>query len=132
MNKFGHVQLNDDVMNGLTCAYLQLCYDLKTKKNDNYFDLRDFYPLIKGIVKEFCQILEKISNFDINTIHLPPLYASHFVIYSLAIKLLHAPATDDEIDFAIQLIHYYCKTAPLVYDPSIELFSLHAHLHLPT
>ncbi|CAF0801996.1 unnamed protein product, partial [Didymodactylos carnosus] len=26
MNKFGHVQLNDDVMNGLTCAYLQLCY----------------------------------------------------------------------------------------------------------
>ncbi|CAF4418103.1 unnamed protein product, partial [Rotaria sp. Silwood2] len=64
--------------------------------------------------------------------HLPPLYASHFVIYSMAIKLLHAPTTGGEIDFANQLIHYYCKTAPLVYDPSIELFSLHAHLHLPT
>ncbi|CAF1598178.1 unnamed protein product, partial [Didymodactylos carnosus] len=64
--------------------------------------------------------------------HLPLLYASHFVIYSVVIKLLHARATDDEIDFVNQLIHYYCKTAPLVYDPSTELFSLHAHLHLPT
>ena len=64
--------------------------------------------------------------------YLPPLYSSHFVIYSMAIKLLHAPATAEEINFANQLIHCYCKTAPLVYDPSIELFSLHAHLHLPT
>ncbi|CAF0759304.1 unnamed protein product, partial [Didymodactylos carnosus] len=50
--------------------------------------------------------------------HLPLLYASHFVIYSIAIKLLHAPATDDEIDLANQLIHYYCKTAPLLSVPN--------------
>ncbi|CAF3793886.1 unnamed protein product [Rotaria magnacalcarata] len=27
-------------------------------------------------------------------------------------------------------MNYYCKTAPLVHGPSIELYSLHAHIHL--
>lgn len=62
---------------------------------------------------------------------LPKLQASHFVIYSMAIKLLHSPLTLDEIDIADRLIRFYCKTASSVYDQSIEIFSLHAHLHLP-
>jgi hypothetical protein len=32
---------------------------------------------------------------------------------------------------AEKLIHYYCRTAPMIHGSSIELFSLHAHLHLP-
>ncbi|CAF4020967.1 unnamed protein product [Rotaria magnacalcarata] len=62
--------------------------------------------------------------------HLPNLLFSHFVIYSLAIKLLYSPETKEEVLFAERLIEYYCQTAPLVHDPSIEIFSLHAHLHL--
>ena len=62
--------------------------------------------------------------------HVPVLLASHFLIYSMAIKILHAPECDEEIDLAEQLINYYCQTAPSVHGPSIELFSLHAHLHL--
>ncbi|CAF3575551.1 unnamed protein product [Rotaria socialis] len=62
--------------------------------------------------------------------HLPNILFSHFVIYSLAIKLLYSPETKQEVLFAERLIEYYCQTAPLVHDPSIEIFSLHAHLHL--
>ena len=62
--------------------------------------------------------------------HLPALFASHFLIYAMAIKILHAPQSEEEIDLAEEMIKYYCKTAPLVHGPSIELFSLHAHLHL--
>ena len=62
--------------------------------------------------------------------HLPILLASHFLLYSIAMKILHAPESDDEVDLAEQIMNYYCRTASLVYDPSIELFSLHAHLHL--
>ncbi len=62
--------------------------------------------------------------------HLPILFASHFLIYSMAIKLLHAPDSVEEINFAEHLMNYYCQTAPLIYGPSIELFSLHAHIHL--
>jgi hypothetical protein len=62
--------------------------------------------------------------------YLPILLASHFLLYSIAVKILHAPASDDEVNLAEQIMNYYCQTAPLVHDPSIELFSLHAHLHL--
>lgn len=62
--------------------------------------------------------------------HLPILLFSHFVVYSLAIKLLHAPKTKEEIVFAEYLLDFYCRTASSVYDSSIEIFSLHAHLHL--
>lgn len=62
--------------------------------------------------------------------YLPILQYSHFVIYSVAIKLLYSPETKEEIMFGERLIDYYCRTASNVYDPSIEIFSLHAHLHL--
>lgn len=62
---------------------------------------------------------------------LPPLVASHFALYSLFIKLLHCPKSIDEIKLADKIIHYYCKTAAQIYGETIELFSLHAHLHLP-
>jgi hypothetical protein len=62
--------------------------------------------------------------------HLPIMLFSHFVIYSLAIKILHAPQSKEEVSFAERLLHYYCSTVSNVYDSSIEIFSLHAHLHL--
>lgn len=62
--------------------------------------------------------------------YLPKLLASHFLVYSMAIKLLHAPESVEEINLAEQLMSYYCQTAPLIHGPSIELFSLHAHIHL--
>ena len=64
--------------------------------------------------------------------HLPVLWSSHFLIYSMAIKILHAPESAEEINLAEQMITFYCQTAPLVHGQSIELFSLHAHIHLPT
>ncbi|CAF4740035.1 unnamed protein product, partial [Rotaria sp. Silwood2] len=64
------------------------------------------------------------------TLHLPRLLASHFLLYSMAVKILHAPESIDEINLGEQIMNYYCKTAPLVHDPSVELFSLHAHIHL--
>lgn len=63
--------------------------------------------------------------------HLPPNVASHFSLYSLFVKLLHCPESHDEIALADSIIHLYCKTAPEVYDATIEIYSLHAHLHLP-
>lgn len=63
--------------------------------------------------------------------HLPPNVASHFSFYSLFVKLLHCPESHDEIVLADKIIHLYCKTAPAVYDETIEIYSLHAHLHLP-
>ncbi|CAF4441990.1 unnamed protein product [Rotaria sp. Silwood2] len=62
---------------------------------------------------------------------LPTLNASHWTIYCLFVKLLHAPQSPEDIDFAEKLINYYCRTIADVYDESLELFSLHAHLHLP-
>ncbi|CAF3003505.1 unnamed protein product [Rotaria sp. Silwood2] len=62
--------------------------------------------------------------------HLPRLNSSHFAVYCLAIKLLHCPKSHHEINLAESLIDYYCRAAPEVYDHSIELLSLHAHLHL--
>ncbi|CAF1433030.1 unnamed protein product [Rotaria sordida] len=62
--------------------------------------------------------------------HLPILLFSHFVLYSLAIKLLYSPQTKEEILFAERLLDFYCRTASNVHDSSIEIFSLHAHLHL--
>ncbi|CAF4390648.1 unnamed protein product, partial [Rotaria magnacalcarata] len=56
--------------------------------------------------------------------------SSHFLLYSTAVKILHAPESVDEINLAEQVMNYYCKTAPLVHGPSIELYSLHAHIHL--
>ena len=63
--------------------------------------------------------------------HLPTLIASHFLLYCMTIIMLHAPQSSDEIDLSEEIINFYCKTAPLVYDESIEIFSLHAHIHLP-
>jgi hypothetical protein len=63
--------------------------------------------------------------------HLPPLIISHFALYSMFIKLMHCPKSNDEIQLADRIIHYYCRLAPEIYDKTIELFSLHAHLHLP-
>ena len=62
--------------------------------------------------------------------YLPTLEYSHFVVYSLGIKLLYSPQAIEEISFAERLVDYYCQTASLVHDESIEIFSLHAHLHL--
>ncbi|CAM4842902.1 unnamed protein product [Rotaria magnacalcarata] len=59
-----------------------------------------------------------------------PLYLAHFSIYSVAIILLHSPKNTDEIELADKLLHYYCLNASRVYDESIELYSLHSHLHL--
>jgi hypothetical protein len=64
------------------------------------------------------------------TLYVPKLFASHFAIYAMAIKILHSPLSSQEIDFAHSLISYYCETAAFVHGPSIEIFSLHAHLHL--
>jgi hypothetical protein len=63
--------------------------------------------------------------------HLPRLYLSHFAAYCLAIRLLHAPKSEREIVFAERLLHIYCKSAPEVFNSSIELLTLHSHLHLP-
>ncbi|CAF4292103.1 unnamed protein product [Rotaria sp. Silwood2] len=62
--------------------------------------------------------------------YLPTLWFSHFIIYSLAIKLLYSPETKQEILLAERLLDFYCRTSSNVYDSSIEIFSLHAHLHL--
>ncbi|CAF5226881.1 unnamed protein product, partial [Rotaria magnacalcarata] len=64
--------------------------------------------------------------------HLPVLYSSHFSIYCILVKLFHCPKTLDEIDLAKKLIHFHCQTSSKVYDPKIELYSLHAHIHLPS
>ncbi|CAF4481351.1 unnamed protein product, partial [Rotaria magnacalcarata] len=64
------------------------------------------------------------------TLHLPQLLASHFLLYSMAVKMLHAPESIEEINLAEDLMNYYCKTAGLIYDRSIEIYSLHAHIHL--
>ena len=61
---------------------------------------------------------------------LPLSYAFHFAVYALAIKLLHAPENQPEIDLAEQLLNFYCRSSSLIYDSIIELYSLHAHLHL--
>ena len=64
------------------------------------------------------------------TLHLPIIYSSHFAVYCLAIRFLHCPRSHDELDLAQSLIDYYCRAAPGVFDDSIELLSLHTHLHL--
>ncbi|CAF2099218.1 unnamed protein product [Rotaria magnacalcarata] len=63
---------------------------------------------------------------------LPILNASHWVVYCLLIKLLHTPQSGEDVNFAEKLIHLYCRTIVDVYDESLELYSLHAHLHLPS
>ena len=63
--------------------------------------------------------------------YLPMLYISHFSIYCMFVKILHCPKSREEIQLSEKLIHYYCRTSSKVYDPQIELYSLHAHLHLP-
>lgn len=63
--------------------------------------------------------------------YLPIQYSSHFAIYCIFVKLLHCPKKLEDIQLADQLIHYYCQTSSKVYDPKIELYSLHAHIHLP-
>ncbi|CAF0807414.1 unnamed protein product [Didymodactylos carnosus] len=48
------IYLTDETMLNLANAYSDLFMSLKReKRNENYFGLRDYYSLIKGIVKEF-------------------------------------------------------------------------------
>lgn len=63
--------------------------------------------------------------------YLSILYSSHFAIYCMFVTILYCPKTKNEIELANKLIHYYCQTSSKVYDAKIELYSLHAHLHLP-
>ncbi|CAF4352730.1 unnamed protein product, partial [Didymodactylos carnosus] len=56
------MQLPDDIMNNLAKAYLALSYELKLQKSENYFGLRDFYSLIKCIIKEFDHSARQESN----------------------------------------------------------------------
>lgn len=63
--------------------------------------------------------------------HLPKKISSYFSIYSIFVKIVHCPIDFEEIQLADQLISYYCGTSSEVYDSKIELYSLHAHLHLP-
>ena len=61
---------------------------------------------------------------------LPARFLFHFAVYSIAIKLLHAPENENEIGLAEQLLRFYCQSSSLIYGPTIELYSLHCHLHL--
>ncbi|CAF0954091.1 unnamed protein product [Adineta steineri] len=61
---------------------------------------------------------------------LPAPKLFHFAVYALAIKLLHKPENDSEIDLAEKLLNFYCQSSSLIYDATIELYSLHAHRHL--
>ncbi|CAF3816566.1 unnamed protein product [Rotaria sp. Silwood1] len=63
--------------------------------------------------------------------YLPTLHISHFAIYCLFVTIVHCPKTREEIELSKKLIHYYCETSSKVYGLQIELYSLHAHLHLP-
>lgn len=63
--------------------------------------------------------------------HLPKSISSHFSIYAAFVKIVHCPSDLAEVQLANQLINHYCKTSAAIYDPKIELYSLHAHLHLP-
>jgi hypothetical protein len=61
--------------------------------------------------------------------------AKHFRIFVLCIGLpivvRHLPSIVASHFALSKIIHYYCQTAPQIYGATIELFSLHAHLHLP-
>ncbi|CAF3357693.1 unnamed protein product [Rotaria socialis] len=70
------------------------------------------------------------AGVPIMTNRLPTLLFSHFIIYSLAIKLLHTPQSEQDILLGERLLHYYCRTIANIYDSSMEIFSLHAHIHL--
>ncbi|CAF4860598.1 unnamed protein product [Rotaria sp. Silwood1] len=50
--------------------------------------------------------------------------------YPVSVLLLHAPENEAEIDLAEKLLRFYCESSSLIYDPSVELYSLHCHLHL--
>ncbi|CAF0841320.1 unnamed protein product [Didymodactylos carnosus] len=63
--KNGHdICLRDDVVSGLATAYYDLYnYLMNTQqKYENYFGLRDYYSLIKGIVNELTQAQIDMSN----------------------------------------------------------------------
>ncbi|CAF1067010.1 unnamed protein product [Rotaria sordida] len=48
------IYLTDEMMLNLANAYFDLLISLKLeKRNENYFGLRDYYSLIKGIIKDF-------------------------------------------------------------------------------
>jgi hypothetical protein len=55
------------------------------------------------------------------------IIASCFLIYLMAIRILHAPNSVEEINVAEQLINYYCQSVPLKHGRSIKLFSFHAY-----
>src|SRR6202044_970089 len=49
------ISLDDSIIEGLAIAYTQILTDMKQPKNQNYFGLRDYYSLIKGIVRDMLQ-----------------------------------------------------------------------------
>jgi hypothetical protein len=101
INKNEYIQLNDDIMNGLAHSYLELRYELKQqKKYENYFGLRDFYSLIKGIVKEFDRISKKLKqNIDTKTM---------FSIIRKQMKINFDGIIDDSIDGSEYIWRRFC------------------------
>ena len=61
--------------------------------------------------------------------YLPIQYSSDFAVYCAFATILHCPKRAEEIELADELIHYYCQTLSIVYDPKTKLYFLHAHLH---
>lgn len=55
---------------------------------------------------------------------------SYFSLYTLSMRLSHCPESSDEIELADKIIHLYYQNTPMIYDETIEIYSLHAHLHL--
>jgi hypothetical protein len=101
MNKNQYIQLNDDIMNGLAYSYLELCYELKQRqKHENYFGLRDFYSLIKGIVKEFDRVSKELKeNIDNKKM---------FGIIRTQLKINFDGIIDDSIDGSEYIWRRFC------------------------
>ncbi|CAF1104250.1 unnamed protein product [Didymodactylos carnosus] len=83
---------------------------------------------VPTLIKRFTGILSK-NDIDKTDSILSAIRLPHDVNvrYNYSIQSINDwKAKDNRL-----LIHYYCQTSSKVYDPKIELYSLHAHLHLP-
>ncbi|CAF4309495.1 unnamed protein product [Rotaria sp. Silwood2] len=88
-------------------------------------------------IKEISQWKAKHGRLFVLYVGLPILinilsstHLFHFAAYVVAIRFLHAPENETEIDLAEKLLRFYCDSSSLIYGPSVELYSLHCHLHL--
>jgi hypothetical protein len=90
----------------------------------------DSFKLASQWKAKNCRLFVMHVGVPLMIAHLPKLLLSHFVVYSLAIKLLYAPHVKEEILVGERLLEFYCRTAPHVHDSSVEILSLHAHIHL--